>query len=429
MQLNLLTMELANNKYHIQNVDVLSMVEEHGSPLFVYDADVIKRQYQRMDNAISYKHKRLNFACKSLSNINILRYMRSLGAGLDTVSIQEVQMGLRAGFTPDEIMYTPNCVSFEEIQEAVQLGVRVNIDNLSILEHFGHLYGDRYPVCIRLNPHIMAGGNHKISVGHIDSKFGISIHQMRHLERIIQAYGIHVNGVHMHTGSDILNIDAFASAVNILLDCARSFKELEFIDFGSGFKVPYKPNDLSTDIEAFGEHMSKIFAEFCLDYGKELRMEFEPGKYLVSESGTFFTTVNVLKQTPATVFAGVNTGFNHFIRPMFYDAYHHMVNVSNPNGKPRVYTVVGYICETDTFGWDRQIEEIHEGDVLAFKNAGAYVFTMASNFNSRLKPAEVFVINGKAYVISKRQTFDDLLANQVELGDEILTSQIAEIEN
>ncbi|MCT4625175.1 MAG: diaminopimelate decarboxylase [Schleiferiaceae bacterium] len=422
-------MELANNKYHIQNVDVLSMVEEHGSPLFVYDADVIKRQYQRMDNAISYKHKRLNFACKSLSNINILRYMRSLGAGLDTVSIQEVQMGLRAGFTPDEIMYTPNCVSFEEIQEAVQLGVRVNIDNLSILEHFGHLYGDRYPVCIRLNPHIMAGGNHKISVGHIDSKFGISIHQMRHLERIIQAYGIHVNGVHMHTGSDILNIDAFASAVNILLDCARSFKELEFIDFGSGFKVPYKPNDLSTDIEAFGEHMSKIFAEFCLDYGKELRMEFEPGKYLVSESGTFFTTVNVLKQTPATVFAGVNTGFNHFIRPMFYDAYHHMVNVSNPNGKPRVYTVVGYICETDTFGWDRQIEEIHEGDVLAFKNAGAYVFTMASNFNSRLKPAEVFVINGKAYVISKRQTFDDLLANQVELGDEILTSQIAEIEN
>jgi diaminopimelate decarboxylase len=422
-------MELANNKYHIQNVDVLSMVEEHGSPLFVYDADVIKRQYQRMDNAISYKHKRLNFACKSLSNINILRYMRSLGAGLDTVSIQEVQMGLRAGFTPDEIMYTPNCVSFEEIQEAVQLGVRVNIDNLSILEHFGHLYGDRYPVCIRLNPHIMAGGNHKISVGHIDSKFGISIHQMRHLERIIQAYGIHVNGVHMHTGSDILNIDAFASAVNILLDCARSFKELEFIDFGSGFKVPYKPNDLSTDIEAFGEHMSKIFAEFCLDYGKELRMEFEPGKYLVSESGTFFTTVNVLKQTPATVFAGVNTGFNHFIRPMFYDAYHHMVNVSNPNGKPRVYTVVGYICETDTFGWDRQIEEIHEGDVLAFKNAGAYVFTMASNFNSRLKPAEVFVINGKAYVVSKRQTFDDLLANQVELGDEILTSQIAEIEN
>ena len=231
----------------------------------------------------------------------------------------------------------------------------------------------------------------------------------------------------MHTGSDILNIDAFKTAVSILLDAAFTFKDLEFIDFGSGFKVPYKPNDLCTDIEDFGAEMSTLFSHFCDEYGRELRMEFEPGKYLVSESGTFFTTVNVLKQTPATVFAGVNTGFNHFIRPMFYDAYHHMINVSNPNGKPRVYTVVGYICETDTFGWDRQIEEISEGDILAFQNAGAYVFTMASNFNSRLKPAEVFVINGKAHVISQPQVFEDLLANQVELGEEVLFSREMEV--
>ena len=421
-------MELRDNAYNIQGVSVLDLVETHGSPLFVYDAEVIKRQYDRLNNAITYKHKKLNFACKSLNNVNILRYMRTLGAGLDTVSIQEVQLGLHAGFAPEEIIYTPNCVSFEEVQAAVSLGVRINIDNLSILEQFGHLYGDRYPVCIRLNPHIMAGGNHKISVGHIDSKFGISIHQMRHLERIIKAYNIQINGLHMHTGSDILNIDAFKSAVGILLDCARSFEDLEFIDFGSGFKVPYKPNDLSTDIETFGEEMSQVFEEFCQEYGKTLTMEFEPGKYLVSESGTFFTTVNVLKQTPATVFAGVNTGFNHFIRPMFYDAYHHMVNVSNPSGKPRIYTVVGYICETDTFGWDRQIEEIREGDVLAFKNAGAYVFTMASNFNSRLKPAEVLVLNGQAHVISQRQTFEDLLANQVELPENVLQTPVLETE-
>ena len=420
-------MELVGNAYQIQGVDVLQLAKEHGSPLFVYDAEVIKRQYDRLNTAISYNHKKLNFACKSLNNVNILRYMRSLGAGLDTVSIEEVQLGLHAGYSPDEIIYTPNCVSFEEITKAVELGVRINIDNLSILEHFGHLYGNTYPVCIRLNPHIMAGGNHKISVGHIDSKFGISIHQMRHLERLIKAYGINVNGLHMHTGSDILNIDAFKSAVEILLDAARSFEDLDFIDFGSGFKVPYKPNDLSTDIETFGEEMSNIFTQFCKEYGKELTMEFEPGKYLVSESGTFFTTVNVLKQTPATVFAGVNTGFNHFIRPMFYDAYHHMINVSNPAGKPRIYTVVGYICETDTFGWDRQIEEIKEGDILAFQNAGAYVSAMASNFNSRLKPAEVLVINGEAHVISKRQEFRDLLVNQVELGDEVLHSQTLEV--
>ena len=419
-------MELNAGGYTIQGIDVLGMVEEHGSPLFVYDAEVIKRQYKRLDDAITYKHKKLNYACKALSNINILKYLKSLGAGLDTVSIEEVKLGLLAGFTPDEIIYTPNCVGFNEIVEAVDLGVRINIDNLSILEHFGHKYGKSYPVCIRLNPHIMAGGNHKISVGHIDSKFGVSIHQMRHLERLIKAYDINVNGIHMHTGSDILNIDAFKSAVSILLDAAHSFGNLDFIDFGSGFKVPYKPNDLSTDIEDFGTEMSKLFTDFCVAYGRELRMEFEPGKYLVSESGTFFTTINVLKQTPATVFAGVNTGFNHFIRPMFYDAYHHMINVSNPNGKPRVYTVVGYICETDTFGWDRQIEEISEGDILAFQNAGAYVFTMASNFNSRLKPAEVFVINGKAHVISKRQVFEDLLVNQIDLGAEVLHSQLIE---
>ena len=316
---------------------------------------------------------------------------------------------------PKKIIYTPNCVSFDEISEAVSLGVRVNIDNLSVLEHFGHVYGDRYPVCIRLNPHILAGGNHKISVGHIDSKFGISIHQMRHLERIIDAYGIHVNGLHMHTGSDILNIDAFASAVDILLDSARHFEDLEFIDFGSGFKVPYKPQEVSTDIISFGDRMTRLFREFCDEYGRELRMEFEPGKFLVSESGTFLATVNVLKQTPATVFAGVNTGFNHFIRPMLYDAYHHIVNVSNPVAKPRIYTVVGYICETDTFGWDRPIQEIREDDILAFQNAGAYVSSMSSNYNSRLKPAEVFVLDGQAHLITRREEFRDLLRNTVEV--------------
>jgi diaminopimelate decarboxylase len=395
---------------------LLHFANEYGTPLFVYDADIISRQYKRLKQAFAGTDLNIHYACKALNNQAILQHIRSLGGGLDTVSIEEVQLGLRAGYTPDQIMYTPNGVSFEEICEAVEMGVQVNIDNLRTLERFGHKFGNSYPVCIRLNPHIMAGGNHKISVGHIDSKFGVSIHQKRHLQRIVEAYNIRVNGLHMHTGSDIIDVDVFLRGAEILMEVAHDFNDLEYLDFGSGFKVAYKPTDVATDIEELGAKMSKLFTDFCKAYGRDLKLVFEPGKFLVSEAGTFLCSVNVLKQTTATVFAQVNTGFNHFIRPMFYDAYHHITNISKPEGQPRIYTVTGYICETDTFGWDRTISEIHEGDVLAFANAGAYVATMASNYNSRIKPAEVLVLNGEAHLISRRQTIDDLLSHQVDVG-------------
>jgi diaminopimelate decarboxylase len=408
-------MQLVKGKYEISNVSVRELIGNYDTPLFVYDTAIMERQYKRLLNAFDYKNIRINYACKALTNINVLKFFKSLGSGLDTVSIQEVLLGLRAGFSPEEIIYTPNCVSFDEIVQAVELGVRINIDNLSILEQFGHKYGNTYPVCIRLNPHIMAGGNIKISTGHIDSKFGISIHQLRHLERLVKTLNIHVNGLHMHTGSEIVNVDVFLNGAELLLETAAHFPDLEYVDFGSGFKVAYKPGDLETDIEELGTRMSELFANFCKDYGRELTIEFEPGKFLVSESGSFFCRVNVIKQTTATVFAGVDTGLNHFIRPMFYDAYHHITNVSNPTGKVRVYSVVGYICETDTFASDRPINEIREGDILCFHNAGAYLYAMGSNYNSRPKPAEVLVHNGQHHLISRRQTLEDLLQNQIEI--------------
>jgi diaminopimelate decarboxylase len=292
----------------------------------------------------------------------------------------------------------------------------VNIDNLVMLEKFGNEYGSSYPVCVRLNPHIVAGGNHKIQVGHIDSKFGISIHQMRHLTRIVEAYKINVNGLHMHTGSDILDVGVFLRGTELLLEAAFHFKQLEYIDLGSGFKVAYRPNDVSTDIEELGTKLTEQFQTFCKEYGRPLQLAFEPGKFLVSESGLFLAKVNVIKQTTATVFAGVDSGFNHFIRPMFYDSYHHITNVSNPDGDERIYTVVGYICETDTFAWDRKIAEINENDILAFHNAGAYLYAMSSNYNSRLRPAEVLIVKGKAHLISRRETLDDILKTQVDVS-------------
>ncbi len=392
---------------------LLQLAETYGSPLYVYDADKIESQYHRLANAFAKVPRlRIHYAVKALSNISVLALFKKLGGGLDTVSLQEVQLGLHAGFPPEAIMYTPNGVSFEEIEEVAMLGVQVNIDNLSILEHFGAKH-PTIPVCIRINPHVMAGGNSNISVGHIDSKFGISIHQMPHVLRIVENTGMHINGIHMHTGSDILDIEVFLYASEILFDAARHFPELDFIDFGSGFKVPYAKDDISTNIEELGKKLTKRFLAFEKEYGRDLTLCFEPGKFLVSEAGFFLTKVNVVKQTTSTVFAGVDTGFNHLIRPMFYGSKHQIENVSNPKGKERFYTVVGYICETDTFANNRRIQEIKEGDILCFRNAGAYCFSMSSNYNSRYRPAEVLWRNGQTALIRERENFDDLLRHQV----------------
>ena len=407
-------MELNNGRYEIGGIPVDDLCKIAGAPVYVYDTDIMARQVRRLRDAFAGIPLRIMYACKALSNISVLRVMKGLGTGLDTVSLQEVELGLHAGYSPDEILYTPNMVSFEELRTAVNLGVHINIDTISVLERFGHEFGSRVPVCVRVNPHIMAGGNERISTGHIDSKFGISIHQMRHVQRIVATHGIHVNGLHMHTGSDIVDAEVFLQGAEILFETAAMFPELTFVDFGSGFKVPYKPDDISTDIEELGAKLSARIVEFNASRSTPIEVWFEPGKFLVSESGTFLTRVNVIKQTTATVFAGIDSGLNHLIRPMLYNAYHHIINVSNPTGTPRIYTVVGYICETDTFGWDRKLHEVREGDTLAFLNAGAYGYMMSSNYNSRYRPAEILVHNGTAQLIRRRETMDDLLRGQID---------------
>lgn len=408
-------MELKHNQYFIGGLKVLDLCENFGTPLYVYDAATIEKQFRSISGAFAEVDVKIKYACKALTNVNVMRYLRKLGSGLDTVSIQEVELGLLAGFKPNEILYTPNCVSIEEIQMAVEKGVMINIDNISILEQFGHLYGNKVPCCIRLNPHIMAGGNQNISVGHIDSKFGISIYQVPHVKRVVETYNIKVTGLHMHTGSDILDADVFLRGAELLYDVAANFADLEFMDFGSGFKVAYKEGDITADMKSIGKKITKSFKNFCKRYGRELQLWFEPGKYLVSESGFLLVKTNVVKQTTSTVFAGVDSGQNHLIRPMFYDAYHHIVNISNTKGTKRIYSIVGYICETDTLGYDRQLHEVREGDILAIYNAGAYGFSMSSNYNSRYRPAEVLVLDGKAHLIRKRETFEDLVRNQVLL--------------
>jgi diaminopimelate decarboxylase len=398
----------------LTNEQLISIANEYGTPVYVYHAEKIGEQYSKLQNGFKDADARFFYACKALTNPNILKYVHSLGASLDCVSLNEVRLGMMAGFEPQNILFTPNCVDFSEIEEAKNLGVNINIDNISILEQFGNRFGGSYPVLIRLNPHIMAGGNFKISTGHIDSKFGISIHQMRHIERIVKTTKINVRGLHMHTGSEIKDINVFLQGLEVMFEMARHFMDtLEVIDLGSGFKVPYSEDDIETDVNALGQKVASAFAAFEKETGKHLQVWFEPGKYLVSESGYFVVKANVIKTTTATVFAGVNSGFNHLIRPMFYESYHYIKNISNPTGPERIYTVVGNICETDTFAWDRKLNEVREGDYLVFYNAGAYGFEMSSNFNSRFKPAEVMVLNGEAKLIRKRDVFEDLIKNVV----------------
>ena len=408
----------------MKSYQLLKIANDFKGPVYIYDAEKIQNQYNKLELAFkSVKNLSINYAAKALSNINILKYLNNLGAGLDTVSLQEVKLGLKAGFNPKNIIYTPNGVSIDEIEKVVSYGAQINIDNLAMLEQFGNKHPS-VPVCIRINPHVMAGGNNNISVGHIDSKFGISIHQIPHLLRIVENTKMNINGIHMHTGSDILDIEVFLHASEILFSTARKFKKLSFIDFGSGFKVPYKKGDIETNIEELGEKLSIRFNEFCRDYGSDLTLVFEPGKYLVSEAGYFVSKVNSVKQTTSTVFAQVESGFNHLVRPMFYGSHHEIENLSNPSGEQRFYSVVGYICETDTFGSNRKISEIKEGDYLVFKNAGAYCFSMSSNYNSRYRPKEILWIDDEAHLIRKEEKFDDLIRNQVELNSEILIKSV-----
>lgn len=394
--------------------DLLKIAQEFGTPTYVYDVESIKEQYTKLTSSFS-KNTRFFYAAKALTNINVLKYVEKLGANLDCVSINEVKLGLKAGFTTDRILFTPNCVDLQEIEEVMALKVHINIDNISILEQFGNKYGDSYPIFVRINPHIFAGGNYKISTGHIDSKFGISIHQLRHIERVMKSTNLNIEGLHMHTGSEIKDPDVFLQGLDIMFQLSESFPNLKYLDMGSGFKIPYQDSEMETDVATLGKRVEKALADFQNETGKKFQLWFEPGKFLVGKSGHFLVKANVIKQTTATVFVGINSGFNHLIRPMFYDSYHQIDNLSNPKGAERIYTVVGNICETDTFAWDRKLNEVREGDILVFRNAGAYGFEMSSNFNSRLKPAEVMFLDGKAHLIRKRDEFEDLLKNQIEV--------------
>ncbi|MFN3298970.1 MAG: diaminopimelate decarboxylase [Sediminibacterium sp.] len=400
----------------ISNEQLQAAATQYGTPLYVYHAEKITAQYQQLQQAFEGVYTRFFYACKALTNISVLKHIHMIGCNIDCSSINEVYLALKAGFNPEQILYTSNGIAFDEIVAAVEAGVSVNIDSLSNLEKFGKAYGSRYPVGIRLRPNIMAGGNLKISTGHNGSKFGIPLEQLDDILTLKNQYQLRINCLHVHTGSEIKDVEVFIKVADIFFDLVPHFQDLQVLDMGGGFKVPYQANEKGTDIPLLAKKVGEVLNKFETTYGKKFQVWFEPGKYLVSECGYLITSVNVIKETPSVLFAGINSGFNHLIRPMFYEAYHPIRNISNPNGPLKNYAVTGNICETDNFAWDRPINEIRENDLLVIDNAGAYGFEMGSNYNSRFLPAQVLYKEGEMHLIRKRDTMEDILKNQIELN-------------
>ena len=386
-----------------------------GTPIYLYDLKIIENQFDKLNKELSVlENYKIHFAAKSLSNISILKFIRKMGAGLDAVSVEEVMIGLKCGFNKDEILYTPNGVSFKEIKEVFRLGVKINLDSIESIKDFVNEFGNQ-SITVRINPGIDAGGNDNVSVGHTESKFGIPEERIDELLDMEKKGKIKITGLHIHTGSDITKNNQFKEGIQKIFSIARDFKNIESIDLGGGIKIPYYKDDTSTNLNDYVKEVSKELKKFELKFKKKLKLIFEPGKFLVSDCGFFITKVNYIKSTKTKDFLQVDSGFNHLLRPTLYGSHHEIINLSNPLGRKKEYDVVGYICEKDTFAEKRKISDTSKGDLICFKNAGAYGFNMSSNYNNRLKPAEVCIYNNKILKIREAQSLSDLLLGQIDI--------------
>ncbi len=378
----------------INGISVKDIIKEHGSPLYLYDAEYIRRQYKKLTEEFSEFKHRIHYAMKANENPAILYIIKDLGGGIDAVSPYEIDRALNLGFQQSDIVFTPSCTSVNELVYGIEVGVNVHI---GAVEYFP-LLGDRLKdkcIGLRLNPSIDIKGNKKIATAHSNSKFGIPLRDLNKVKKYQDKYGFKVKGLHIHTGSNVKDVDDLNKSVAVLFDVVSQFEGVEYIDIGSGLKIKYRTGDGEIDLEKYAAHIkSKLYS-----LNKDIEIKIEPGKFLVGNAGYLFTSVNIVKKGYEKTFVGVDSGFNHLIRPMYYDAYHEIENVSNPGGEIEVYDVVGQLCEEDTFARDRQLNKVRVGDVLMIKSAGAYGFSMAMDYNLRKKPKELLIDRGNIMLI------------------------------
>ncbi|MBN2324192.1 MAG: diaminopimelate decarboxylase [Spirochaetes bacterium] len=417
-------MEVRKNRLFLGGVDATRLVGEYSSPLYVYEEEVIRKRARELRSAIGSERKVIKYSCKANTNIEILKIIKEEGIGIDAVSPGEIHAAIAAGFRPEEILFTASNVSPEEIDFAVARGVLVNVDSISGLRTVGrrHQGGD---VCVRINPDVGAGHHGHVITGGPESKFGIEYDRVDEITRTASSFGLRIRGVHQHIGSGILDAGTFIMAMRVLLDVAKRFDDLDFVDFGGGIGVPYRKDEKRVDVALLGEKITKEYERFCNEYGKTPTLVIEPGRYFVAESGFLLATVMTVKEGHNHRFVGLDTGFNHLVRPAFYGSYHEILHSSNvgENGDGRDFvlqTIAGNLCESgDTFTRDengivdRLLPPFKEGDVACICNAGAYGYSMASQYNSRPRPAEVLVSNGESRLIRRRETLDDMFISRI----------------
>lgn len=392
------------------NTQLLNLAQKFGTPLYVYDLESVRHQAQKLMNAIPLPHKKVLYAIKINYNPDIVKEIQKHGYGIDAVSLEEIIYSLKLGFKPEEILYTGNNITDEEMRAAAKLGIMLNIGALSRLEK----YGKEFPgtkVCVRINPNIEADTHeHWVTAGPL-SKFGISYAQTPEILKVSQKYDLKIVGLHEHIGTSVMKVWQLLKAMEVLIEVAPQFPNLEFLNFGGGIGLPYKPDEKEIDIDDFGQKAAEMFTEFCRNYGRDLTFMMEPGRYIVGLSGTLLAEVNTLKETPkGRVFAGLNTGYHHLIRPMTYGSYHPIKNISNPDGQTKKYDIAGNICESgDLFARDRMVSEIHESDILAIEMTGASGFCMANHYHLRPLPPEIIVDGDKIKVSRPRETLEDII--------------------
>jgi diaminopimelate decarboxylase len=416
-------MDVRDNQLSLGGCSAVALADAFGTPLYVYEEDVIRRQCRAMREAFAAAQPDLHYAVKANFNPAILRILRDEGLGIDAVSSFEVRLCLELGFKPEQILFTGNNTSEGDFEYCLAQGVPINVGSLVELERYGRLNpGGR--VSLRINPDVGAGHHPHVITGGPHSKFGIYHSEQPAIRVLLEQHGLQLVGIQSHIGTGILRTDEMLQAMEIILNTARGFQALEFVDFGGGFGIPYRPDQKPLPLKELGSAMCERFASFCSEYGRPLKMKLEPGRYLVAQSAALLVRVTNIQSTPAHTFVGTDSGFNHLVRPAMYGAYHEVVNASRVTGGPSEAVVAGNLCDAgDIFtqnkdGWEhRAFTRPAVGDVLAVLDAGAYGMVLASNYNLRPRPAEVLVHAGNSRLIRRRESYDDLVQCFVRATD------------
>ncbi len=390
------------------------IAEVHGTPTYVYDERIIRRQCQILKKNLGGINYKLLYAMKANSQPAVLEIIKSEGIGIDAVSPAELYLALRMGFAPEDILYTANNMTDEEMHAVVKEGVLLNLGELSRVARFGEAYPGS-DVCVRLNPQIGSGHHVHVVTAGKSTKFGIPVQEKEQILETATRNNLKITGLHQHIGSGIPSMEVLGEAIKVLLETAPYFPDLKILNMGGGFNIPYRPDELPIDFENFNSAIVSILENHQATRDKtDLTYWFEPGRFLVAESGTLVVTANTVKEANDRVYAGTDSGMNQLVRPSVYGAYHEIFNLSNPSAERKPYEVVGNICESgDVFAKNRMVQNIREGDYLAIMDAGAYGMSMASVYNLRPLPAEVLIREDGSYVsisdrISERTLIDTM---------------------